>query len=151
MKVFHPYGSKERLFEMVRKVGGMGLNEAVLPKDKKIAVINDFIKFVDIKLKFGKKDMPEIILSDDEKEAQTMHSFGKFTPESKQIRVVIANRNLADILRTLAHELVHYRQYLDGVLTPKSNDTGSEHENQANALAGQLMREFGKQNSIIFE
>jgi Zn-dependent peptidase ImmA (M78 family) len=150
MRVFHQHGTKERLFEMVRKVGGAKLNEAILPKEKKIEVINDFVKFVNKKLKFGKQ-LPDVILSDDEKEAETMHSFGKFTPEIKEIRVVIANRNLADILRTLAHELVHYKQHLDGVLTPKSNDTGSEHENEANALAGALMREFGKLNSIIFE
>jgi Zn-dependent peptidase ImmA (M78 family) len=91
------------------------------------------------------------MLSDDEKEAQTMHSFGKYTPEVKEIRVVIANRNLADILRTLAHELVHYWQYLKGELKTDSNNTGSKHENEANALAGALMREFGKMNSIIFE
>ena len=36
MKVFHPYGSKERLFEMFRKVGGMKLNEAVITEGKKI-------------------------------------------------------------------------------------------------------------------
>lgn len=150
MRVFNQYGTKDRLFEMMQKVGQMGLNEALLPKEKKIEVINDFVKFVGKKLKFS-KELPEIILSDDEKEAQTMHSFGKYTPEVKEIRVVIANRNLADILRTLAHELVHYWQYLKGELKTDSNNTGSKHENEANALAGALMREFGKMNSIIFE
>lgn len=150
MKVFHPYGSKERLFEMFQKVGGMKLNEALLPKEKKIEEVRKFIDFVGKKLNFG-KEIPKIILSDNEKEAETMHSFGKFTPEIKEVRVVIANRNLADILRTLAHELVHYKQYLDGVLKADSNDTGSKHENQANALAGVLLREYGKLNTIIFE
>ena len=150
MRVFHQYGSKDRLFEMMQKVGRMGLNEALLPKEKKIEVINNFVKFVGKKLKFS-KELPDIILSDDEKEAQTMHSFGKYTPELKEIRVVIANRNLADILRTLVHELVHYWQNLRGVLKADSNNTGSPDENEANALAGALMREFGKMNSIIFE
>jgi hypothetical protein len=150
MRIFHQYGSKDRLFEMMQKVGRMGLNEALLPKEKRISIINDFIKFVDKKLKLD-KDLPEIVLSNDEKEAQEMHSFGKNTPEIKKIRIVIANRNLADILRTLVHELIHYRQYLDGRLTSSSNDTGSPEENEANALAGALMREFGKMNSIIFE
>ena len=135
---------------MMQRVGKMGLNEALLPKEKKIEVINDFVKFVGKKLKFS-NELPKIILSDNEKEAETMHSFGKFTPEIKEIRVVIANRNLADILRTLAHELVHFWQHLKGVLKADSNNTGSEHENEANALAGALMREFGKLNSIIFE
>ena len=150
MKVFHPYGSKERLFEMIQKVGGMKLNEALLPKEKKVEEINKFVDFVNKKLNFG-KELPKIILSDNEKEAETMHSFGKYTPETKEIRVVIANRNLADILRTLAHELVHHKQYLDGMLKPNSNDTGSKDENEANALAGVLLREYGKLNTIIFE
>jgi len=150
MKVFHPYGSKERLFEMFRNVNRMNLTEALLPKEKKVELVNEFVKFVGEKLNYG-DDLPKIILSEDEKEAETMHSFGKFTPEIKEIRVVIANRNLADILRTLAHELVHYKQNLDGKLTADSNNTGSPDENEANALAGVLMREFGKANSIIFE
>ncbi len=150
MKVFYPYGSKERLFEMFRNVNRMNLTEALLPKEKKVEVVNKFIKFASEKLNLG-EDTPKIILSDDSKEAETMHSFGKYTPEAKEIRVVIANRNLADILRTLAHEIVHYKQYLEGKLTPNSNDTGSPDENEANAMAGILMREFGKANSIIFE
>lgn len=135
---------------MVRKVGGINLNEALLPREKKIELIEKFVKYVGEKLKYGSK-LPKITLSDDEKEAETIHSFGKFTPEVKEIRVVIANRNLADILRTLAHELVHYWQHLKGVLNADSNETGSEHENEANAMAGVLLREFGEANSIIFE
>ena len=141
---------KEHLFEMMQKVGQMGLNEELLPKEKKIEVINDFVKFVGKKLKFS-KELPDIMLSDDEKEAQTTHSFGKYTPEVKEIRVVIANRNLADILRTLAHELIHHMQRLKGNINPDSNATGSEQENEANALAGVFMREFGAKNPIIFE
>lgn len=148
MRVFHQYGSKQRLFEMMKRVNN--LNEALLPKEKKVELINDFVRFVGNKLEYG-DELPKIILSDDEKEAESMHSFGNFTPELKEIRVVIANRNLADILRTLAHELVHYKQNFDGKLTPESNETGSPDENEANALAGVLMREYGKNNPIIFE
>lgn len=148
MRVFNQHGTKQRLFEMMKRVNN--LNEALLPKEKKIEVIKDFVNFVGNKLEFG-DNLPKIILSDDEKEAETMHSFGKFTPEIKELRVVIANRNLADVLRTLAHELVHHKQSLDGKLTPNSNETGSPDENEANALAGVLMREYGKNNPIIFE
>lgn len=147
MKIFHPYGSKERLFEMVSRVSR--LNEQLLPIEKKKEIIDEFIKFASDRL--GINDVPEIELSDDEKEAETSHSFGKFMPDSKKIRVVIINRNLADVLRTLAHEIVHYKQNQDGKLNQDSGKTGSEHENEANATAGVLMREFGEKNSIIFE
>jgi len=150
MRVFHPYGSKERLFEMVRKVSPVMLNEALLPREKKVELVEKFTKYVGEKLQYG-SELPKILLSDDEKEAETQHSFGKFTPNVKEIRVVIANRNLADVLRTLAHELVHYKQHLDGKLNADSGKTGSEQENEANAMAGVLLREFGEANSIIFE
>jgi hypothetical protein len=148
MKVFHSYGTKERLFEMMKKVNN--LNESLLPKEKKIEVIEDFVKYAGDYLKLG-DNLPKITLSEDEKEAETMHSFGKYTPEIKDIRVVVVNRNLADILRTLAHELVHQKQFLDGKLTKSSNDTGSPDENEANVLAGILLRNYGKDNPIIFE
>ena len=148
MKVFHSYGSKERLFEMVRKVNN--LNEQVLPVEQKNEVIDNFVKFAGEFLGLG-TDVPNITISYDENEAPGMKSFGKYTPHVSDLRVVAVNRNLADVLRTLAHELVHYKQNKDGKLDISSNDTGSEAENEANAVAGVIMREYGAQNPIIFE
>ena len=148
MKVFHPYGSKERLFEMMKKVNS--LNESLLPSEEKVGIIGRFVDFVDEKLELG-NDMPKIRLSHDPEEAATMKSFGKYTPDTNELRVVAVNRNLADILRTLAHELVHHKQRKDNRLDPDSSKTGSEIENEANALAGVFMREYGQKNPIIFE
>jgi len=58
---------------------------------------------------------------------------------------------MADILRTLAHELVHRKQEEDGRLTPTSGETGSPIEDEANAMAGVLLRNFGKINNGIYE
>jgi hypothetical protein len=148
VRIFHAYGSKERLFEMMGRVNK--LNEQLLPAEKKEEVINAFIAFAKEKLGLG-EEMPNIEISYDEKEAPGMKSFGKYTPETNELRVVAVNRNLADVLRTLAHELVHDKQRKEGVLKQGSNETGSEHENEANALAGVLLREFGQKNPIIFE
>lgn len=72
-------------------------------------------------------------------------SFGVF---DGTIKVVCQNRHPIDTMRTLAHELVHWKQRstnmeLDG-------ETGSEIENQANALAGVIMRKFGKKYPEYF-
>jgi hypothetical protein len=148
LKVFNSYGTPERLFEMMKRVNN--LNEQILPKEKKNEVIKQFIEFMKEKLGFG-DDMPEIVISYDAKEAAGMHSFGKYTPETNELRVVATNRNLADVLRTFAHELIHHKQRLKGQLDNNSSDTGSDMENEANALAGVYMREFGQKNPIIFE
>lgn len=150
MKVFHPYGSKERLFEMMGRVNKHKLNEEVLPHDKRNEVINDFVKFVDSEIDFNGK-IPNMRISYDDNDAREMKSYGRYIPETNEILVVAANRGLADILRTIAHELVHQKQKEEGRLKPDSGNTGSDEENEANALAGVLMREFGKNNPIIFE
>jgi len=148
MQIFHKYGSKERIFEMLKRVNH--LNEQLLPDDKKNEVINDFVQYVSNELKFN-GDVPKIELSSDENDAQEMKSFGRYSPESNTILVVTANRNLADVLRTIAHELKHQKQKEDGELKPDSGETGSQIENDANAFAGIVLRNYGKNNPIIFE
>ena len=58
---------------------------------------------------------------------------------------------MADVLRTLAHELVHHRQNELGKLNNDSGKTGSDVENEANVKAGILMRDFGKDREEIYE
>ena len=81
---------------------------------------------------------------------QKEHSFGGFIPEDNKIIVVVANRNLADIMRSLAHELVHAKQNEETPLSAQQGETGSEIENQANAVAGVIMRLYGKNNPQIY-
>ena len=147
MKVFHPYGSKERLFEVFQRVNKGVLAEAVLDKEQREEIINEFVDFV--KEKIGLPETPNIDISYDEKDAQDMKSFGLYTGDN--LLVVAANRNLADILRTIAHELIHHKQYLEDRIEQNSNETGSDIENEANALAGVIMREFAQIKPIIFE
>ena len=148
MKVFHSHGSKERLFEMMGRVSN--LNEQLLPPEKRKEIINDFVNYVDERIDMG-GEVPEVRLSYNEEEAQAMKSFGRYIPETNEIMVVAVNRNLGDILRTVAHELIHHKQNNNGEINQNSGETGSEQENEANALAGVLMREFGKKNPAIFE
>ena len=72
-------------------------------------------------------------------------TFGKYVSGDHVLHVSLINRHPNDILRTLAHELVHYRQDTEHKLEHDSGDTGSPEENQANALAGVVMRHFNKQ------
>jgi len=77
-------------------------------------------------------------------------SFGAYVPSDHHIFINPSNRNVVDILRTLAHELVHAKQNELGILTLTSGETGSEHENDANSIAGILMRDYGKLNPSIY-
>jgi predicted nucleotidyltransferase len=77
-------------------------------------------------------------------------SFGAYVPSDHHIFINPSNRNIVDILRTLAHELVHAKQNELGLLQPDSGETGSDHENDANSIAGILMRDYGKNNPDIY-
>jgi hypothetical protein len=76
-------------------------------------------------------------------------SFGGYMGD--RIELNIGNRHIMDVLRTMAHELVHYKQDLDGVLHKDSGKDGSEHENEANAKAAVIMRLWGKMNPELFQ
>jgi hypothetical protein len=107
---------------------------------------NDFKKILKVFLPIAKKiiqldRMPEIILR------KTIHdeqqpTMGRFNNETYSLELAIANRQPVDALRTLAHELVHAKQNEEHVNIDPT--TGSPEENQANELAGIVMREFNK-------
>ena len=145
--------NKDRLFEMMNKVGGMKvlLKEEKLPPQQRSAIISDFIDFVLENLGITEFDKEKVNIITDNNYTQQNKSFASYNPNTFEIVVVDSNRNLADTLRSLAHEFVHHKQNLNNELHEKSGQTGSEHENQANALAGALMREYGKKNPKIFE
>lgn len=116
---------------------------------QKINIAMDFIKFCSNFLKVRK--LPRIVFTNDHNWVMKLRTFGKYDPSQQFITVYIKNRNLADVLRTLAHELVHHRQQEENRLDANSGQTGSEIENEANYLAGQIMRDYGKVNSLIYE
>jgi hypothetical protein len=149
VRVFHQYGSKERLFEMVEKVSGVSLKEENLSNDKEDELLREFVKYAVKRL--GLKNIPHISLINKPNSARDMDTFGEFDFNDGKIEVVKYSRNLADILRTLGHELVHHGQDLNNSLSAEDGETGSAEENEANEKAGILLREFGKLHPEIYE
>ena len=125
------------------------LTEAKLPAKKRKEVIKNFLIFA--KKELGLKKLPKISFTSDSKIPQENRSLGFYEAENRTISVYIKNRNLADILRTLGHELVHEKQKEEGRIKPNSGETGSEIENEANSKAGVMMRKFGKLYPEIYE
>ena len=116
---------------------------------ERINLIEDFIDFASYHLKI--ENLPKITFIADKSWVLARYSFGEYTDSKNSIVMYIANRNLADSLRTLGHELTHHRQNELGLLYDKSGETGSDVEDEANIVAGILMREFGKKNELIYE
>jgi hypothetical protein len=110
--------------------------------------IVDFLRFACHNLDL--KTIPNIEILDDHVTNAESNSFAAYMPGDQIIALYVKHRHILDILRSLCHELVHYRQDLQGVLKANSGKTGSEHENEANALAGQIMRLYGKKHPELF-
>ena len=89
-----------------------------------------------------------IILIDDADFAKKVFAFG-FINDNKIIYLSIINRHPIDILRTLSHEMVHYKQLIEkGTIKSRA---GSPEENFANAKAGEIMRKYGKLHPELFD
>jgi len=126
------------------------VDEIKTKNDSLKTYLSKFMKYATETLRL--QTQPEgLTLSQDTDKSRTDHTFGHFDPENKKIWLYVKNRNIADILRTLAHELVHLKQAEEGRIYPSSGETGSPIENEANAMAGVLLRNFGKENEGIYE
>jgi hypothetical protein len=107
-------------------------------------VVEMFKKFLPLAMKILELDsLPkmEFVTKVDETDQPT---FGLYSNSDRVLKVALTNRHPNDILRTVAHELTHYKQDINNELDNDSGDTGSDHENEANATAGVIMRHFNK-------
>ena len=118
--------------------------------DTKKESIQNFVEYATKRLKL--KEKPNVQLVSNSEMGEMGPSLGGYNPETKSITVQSEKRLSADILRTVAHEMVHRKQDEMGMIKDPIKDgaTGSPLENQANAVAGILLREYGKLNKQIY-
>ena len=105
-------------------------------------MVKRFMHLAAKELKLSK--VPHIVIQPHIESHDGQATFGRFVNEEEKIYLGVADRHPVDILRTLAHELVHFKQYEQGRIKPDSGETGSAIENEAHAVAGVLMRHFNK-------
>lgn len=112
------------------------------------AILERFVVFLKSQLNIT-YDIP-IILVDDADFAKKIQAFGEISNKNI-IHISIINRHPMDILRTVAHEFVHYKQHVERGINYRSSSAGSMTENQANAKAGELMRKYGQIRPELFD
>jgi hypothetical protein len=118
--------------------------------ETKQQTIQNFIEYVTKRLNL--KKTPKVTLLSGQEYSNNQSSLGGYNPETKEIYVQTENRLGADILRTIAHEMVHRKQDEMGLVknAMEAGKDGSPVENQAHAVAGILMREYGRINKQIY-
>jgi|688.fasta_scaffold476970_2 hypothetical protein len=127
----------------------MRINEFNKPVDSRELQVKRFIKWTMNKLDIP-GPVPSIELSN-HKEEENQHHTGRFNTSSNTLYIYIRNRNLIDILRTVAHELTHYKQNLKGDLKGNQAYPGSPAEQEADAVAGYLIKIYGKKYPEILD
>lgn len=117
--------------------------------DASKSIIGNFVKFCQKELNI--QELPSIKLIADKNWVAEYRSFGEYNPSARTIKVYYLGRNTADVLRSLAHELTHHRQEELGMIDQGSGETGTDIENEANAMAGILLRDYGKMDVRIYD
>jgi hypothetical protein len=116
--------------------------------DKQKERITEFVKFVKSELEL--KSAPKVVLQNGKNQLKTTASYDYTKPE-KIIRVNAKNRMTVDIMRSIAHEMVHHKQYEQGRLEVKPPDIGGEIEDEANAKAGQYIKLFAQKDKTLYD
>lgn len=116
--------------------------------DDKKEKLNGFVKFVKEQLKL--ETVPTIVVKKDRDGLKTTANYD-YTKENKVVKVYGKNRALVDIMRSIAHELVHHKQYEQGRLKVQPPDIGGEIEDEANAKAGQFIKMYAKEDKTIYD
>jgi hypothetical protein len=143
-----------KLLKKKKEKDGKNANLANLLKedlsDSKKQNIQHFVEYATKRLKLA--ETPNVTLVGGKEYGNVKSSLGGYSPEDKSIYVATEGRLTADILRTIAHEMVHRKQDEMGMIKDSVNDgaDGSPIENKAHAVAGILMREYGRINKQIY-
>lgn len=147
-KILRADGSLDRIRKHLGQLedDDLGLLEESVdyPSDWSKPQLKDFVKYVFKKLHI---DSPIPVIKYNENKEDGQHHTGQYDMDKNQIEIYVGNRNLIDIMRTVAHELAHYKQRessgMDGDL--------SDIEGQADMAAGMLIKLYGRKNPEILQ
>lgn len=97
--------------------------------DKSLQHVQKFVSFATKHLKLKGQPHIRFVGSEEDEKQAFGHSKGK------EVVVRVTNRHPIDVMRTLAHELTHFRQ-------GNSKASDQSREDNANAIAGRIMRDY---------
>ena len=124
------------------------LNERLLTKkEKDVKVMADFVNFTkkyldiedDIKVVLAYERTPDLTTT-------AYYNLDGF------VKIYVKDRAIIDVMRSVGHELCHHKQNLEGRLKDsiKDGEDGSPIENEANAVAGKLIRIYCRLHPEIY-
>lgn len=113
--------------------------------EEKMATTKKFLNFCCDELELQGKFVCKIVF---DRESNGIKTTAYYLDTEKLVAVYGKNRMLGDILRSIAHELVHKQQHEQGKIEYPVQDVGGEIEDEANAVAGVLVKKFIKEDEM---
>ena len=138
-------GMKENFKPIIKTL----LREAIMTKDKEdVLDVSDFVNFTkdflgiddDVKVELAFEKTPDL------------RTTAYYNNGDRRVKVYVKDRAKIDVMRSIAHELVHHKQNIDGRFDNEEDPgaDGSEFENEANAVAGLIIRKWGRIHPEIY-
>ena len=126
------------------------LRERILTRDElDVRDVADFVNFAkeylniddDIKIELAFKKTPDL------------RTTAYYNNGDKRVKIYVKDRAIIDVCRSIAHELVHHKQNISGAFEGAEDPgaDGSEFENEANAVAGVIIRKWGRLHPEIYD
>jgi hypothetical protein len=131
----HNKDTKHPDMKYLKDLKNEAINEVAMNKDN----VHEFIKFAKNALQLKEKVSVKLLTQRHENMTAACYD-----PNTNEISIYAKGRAYPDVCRSIAHELVHQKQNELNVLEADSGQTGSDIENEANACAGIIMRNFGE-------
>lgn len=119
-------------------------------KDEHNDNIDDFRDFIRFCCEEGGIKEPTIIYLRGTRD-EYLKTTASYNPNNHNIHVYCKGRHKVDIMRSVAHELMHMIQMLENRLNEKSGEDGSPEENEAHSFSGLMIRKYGKIKPGIYE
>ena len=92
-----------------------------MDKLNKYAIVK-FIKFINDELNINDPFKVKLVMQRDDE----LRTYAYYNPSNGDVKVYCKNRGLADVLRSIAHELIHHHQNQMGKLEEPTQDIGGE-------------------------
>ena len=144
----HPKNYKAVANAALSKFAKPGIMESVDPDHLK-KILHRFYKSCVSKLEL--ENPPRLRLETTPEWSKDNGSFGQYESETNTLILATAGRHVLDILRTMAHEMTHRQQDEKSPLPADAGETGSPYEDQANAMAGRIMRQWAEEQPEMFD
>jgi hypothetical protein len=107
---------------------------------------SDFVEYSETELRLKKPVKVKI-----EDQPTSNYTTGNYNRINGEIKVRNNGRKLVDIIRSIAHEMVHHKQDEMGKIKGKVPKIGGHIEDEANKISGRLVKSYGANNSNIYE